>query len=76
MSLDGDNTALPDNELRIIPRFPAQESGSQLLACIKVTCITDAMDINLNKLWEMMKDRKTRSAAVHGVAKSRTELGD
>lgn len=27
VSLDGDNTALPDNELRIIPRFPAQESG-------------------------------------------------
>ena len=63
VSLDGDNTALPDNELRIIPRFLAQESGSQLLECIKVTCITDAMNMNLDKLWEMMKDRNTWSAA-------------
>ena len=34
--------------------------------------ITDSMDISLSKLREMVKDRKTWWAAVHGVAKSKT----
>ena len=34
--------------------------------------ITDSMDTSLLKLGEMVKDRKTGSAAVHGVAKSQT----
>ena len=32
--------------------------------------INDAMDINLDKLWEMVRDREVWYAAVHGVAKS------
>ena len=32
--------------------------------------ITDAVDMNLGKLWEMVRDRKACRAAVHGVAES------
>ena len=38
--------------------------------------ITDAMNVNLGKLWEMVRDREARHAAVHGVSKSGTQLGN
>ena len=38
--------------------------------------ITDSMDISLSKLREMIKDRESCIAAVHGVAKSQTWLSD
>ena len=38
--------------------------------------ITDAMDRNLGKLQEMVRDREGWRAAVHGMAKSQTRLSD
>ena len=38
--------------------------------------ITSSMDMNLGKLWEMVKDRGAWRAAVHGVSKSWTRLSD
>ena len=38
--------------------------------------ITDSMDMRLSKLWKMVKGREAWYAAVHGVAKSQTQLSD
>ena len=38
--------------------------------------ITDSMDMSLNELQEFVMDREARHAAIHGVAKSWTQLSD
>ena len=38
--------------------------------------ITDSMNMGLSELWEMVMNKEARRAAIHGVAKSRTQLSD
>ena len=63
--MDGDSEKVHVYETRCCGMCPEP-------LCDKMRGITDATDMNVGKLWEMVRDREAWHAAVRGVAKSQT----
>jgi len=53
-------------------KYSDAKLGTRKLAVSPLDSISNSMDMNLSKLWEIVEDRKTCHAVVYGVRKSRT----
>ena len=70
----GMETGSPTLQADSLPSKPAGKQNNRIH--VKRESITDSMDMNLGKPWEIVRDKEAWHAAVHGVSKNRTQLGD
>ena len=58
----------------MLGKTEAKRRGQQRMRCLNA--ISDSMDMSLSNLWELVMDRETWRAEVHGASKSQTLLSD
>ena len=58
----------------MLEKTEGERRGQQRMRCLDSN--TDSMDMNLGKLWEMVRNREAWYAAIHGVAKNWTQLSN
>ena len=76
MSIESVMLSKPSHPLRPLLLLPLVFLSIRDFSNESSVCNVHAMNMNLGKFWEMVKDRETWCAAAHGVAKRWTQLGD